>query len=271
MILRILGCLVLGWFGNSVHAGDLLVEENPTPANSFVVVKYKLDKGDSVLFDVYPEPVKMREHTDTEYAYLFFNGTQQKYQVNASIVNFDTKKFTKKRETVVIGGTGPLPPIPVPPLPPGPVPPTPEPSVLYDPPIRLFIVEETSARTTAIAKMILDVDYWNGLEKTGYVMRPYDVSGVDAKRLGLDKIKQPLPFIVISDKSGNVIRSDPLPLTRDGVTKILPPIKTKLNLDTPVVVPLTTYTLPSSSVYEECPGGVCPPTYRPSTRRVLFR
>lgn len=118
---------------------------------------------------------------------------------------------------------GPIKPGPIPPIPPGPIPPIP--IVEYEGPIRLFIVDETATRFPSTAKTLLDTDFWAELDKQGYIMRAYDVTSADSKRLGLDKIKQTTPFLLITDKQGNVISKQSLPTTREGIRATLPKIK----------------------------------------------
>jgi hypothetical protein len=100
-----------------VRAGDIVAEENPVPPGSFAVLRYKLEKGDAVQWDVTPEPVKLKEYSDGEYSYLHFNGAPGKYTATAFVVNFDTQKFSKKREVVTVGPAVPPPPPPPPPIP----------------------------------------------------------------------------------------------------------------------------------------------------------
>lgn len=255
---------------STIKAAEIEVSENPVPTESFAVVKYKLDEKDRVSWDVSPEPVNVKEYTEDGYSYLIFNGPKQRYTVNALVVNFKSEKFLKKRQYVVIGGkVEPVPPLPPNPNPP--VPPIPD-NGTVEGPVKLFIVEETSSRTTAITAMILDIPFWNDLEKEGYTMRVYDVSGTDAKRYQLDKIKdekgnvRQVPFMVAASKDGTIIKSFPLPVTREGVKEKLPKIKVKLSLDEPTVMPSSvfqqTYYLPGSTV--ECVNGVCYPVNRRS-------
>lgn len=128
----------------------------------------------------------------------------------------------------ILVGEGVTPPVPPNPIPPNPNPPIPD--VLYDTPIKLYVVEETAQRSTAVTKMLLDLEFWNELEKQGYIMRPYDITSADAKRMGLDKIKQPTPFIAVVAKDGTLISSHPLPLTREGVKAILPKVKVSFKI-----------------------------------------
>lgn len=144
-----------------------------------------------------------------------------------------------------------------------PLPPTPD--TLYDFPVKLYIVEETAQRTVAITKLLLDLAFWNDLEKQGYIMRPYDVSSLDAKKMGLDKIKdekgvvRTTPFIVVVAKDGTVIGSYPLPLTREGVKAILPKLKVGKIVEPVSEVPA--YQVPLTYYY--CPPGtVCYPYRR---------
>jgi hypothetical protein len=140
-------CLVA--LAPSVRAGEPVAEENPVPGTSFAVVRYKLEKGDAVQWDVSPEPTKVKEYTDGDIAYLHFNGPEGKYRVNAFVINFDTKKFERKKLDVVIGKAPqppPVPPGPVPPIPP--VPPDPKPPGPVTS-FRVFLVFESADNLSA--------------------------------------------------------------------------------------------------------------------------
>lgn len=105
---------------------SLTVAETPVPPGSFAEISYPLQKGDTVQWEISPNPVKQVSFvgvasTDKEVsiASLYFNGLPGTYTVTAFVINFKAEKFERRKVTVVIGGT-------VPPVPPKPDdPPTP--------------------------------------------------------------------------------------------------------------------------------------------------
>lgn len=135
-------------------------------------------------------------------------------------------EHTEFRFTVLIGNgspdptPGPLPPNPNPPIPPVPV-------VSYDPPVWVYLVEETSKRTPETALVLQNVKYWNELETKGYKFRPYDKDSADVKKRGLDSIKgaPALPYLVFADKDGAVIGVQSLPGSTAAITPLLPSVK----------------------------------------------
>jgi hypothetical protein len=86
----------------SVWAGEVevVVKPNPVPSPGYGVVTVKLEKGDSLSFQVFPKPAQRDQKGDT----LFIAGTPGvKYTVLITVVNFgedakdDTTKGYKKR------------------------------------------------------------------------------------------------------------------------------------------------------------------------------
>ncbi len=94
-----------------LQSADLQVDEATVPTNSFAVVKYKLEKGDSIIWEVSPPPAKMVEFTADGYSQVHFNGTPAKYDVTAFLVNFNTKKFTRQKVAITIGKSPQPPPV----------------------------------------------------------------------------------------------------------------------------------------------------------------
>lgn len=173
-------------------------------------------------------------------------------------VTFWTTGEKKYSQTVLRIGKGkPVPPGPLPPVPP--VPPDPD-GQTYTAPVWIFIVEETSKRTSDYVLFLQDIAYWNDLEKKGYKMRPYDIDSADAKRMKLDSIKDSqgnkpaLPFLVFADSAGKVIKVSAVPTDTKQLTPLLPKVKLPQSIDvtpapapTPVPVPLQpTIIYPSS-------------------------
>lgn len=134
-------------------------------------------------------------------------------------------EHTEFRFTVLVGE----PPSPNPNPAPGPNPPAPV--VSYDAPVWVYLVEETSKRTPELALILQNVKFWNELETQGYKFRPYDKDSNDAKKRGLDSIKDKegrapaLPYLVIADKDGAVIAVHPVPGSTAGIVPLLPPVK----------------------------------------------
>lgn len=136
-------------------------------------------------------------------------------------------EHTEFRFTVVVGGGTPTP-TPTP----GPTPgPAPAPVVTYDAPVWVYLVEESSKRTPELSLMLQNVKFWNELESKGYKFRPYDVDSPDAKKRGIDSIKDKegkalaVPYLVVADRDGGVIGAYPCPKSTAGVVPLLPPVK----------------------------------------------
>ena len=79
---------------------EVQVVQNPVPENSFAEVNVTLGKGEQVVWDIYPEPVKVVERSDAVY---FSGPVGTKYKVTATIINFETKKLDKKVVWVSVG------------------------------------------------------------------------------------------------------------------------------------------------------------------------
>lgn len=202
--------------------GDYVILQPKTDAKAISYVKSGYRSGTVAGDGVEPFPANMLKDAKTFMLPVRGLAKGTYYFTGVASLNDEHTVF----QFLVIVGEGQVDP-PIPPKPPEPPVPPPDTNT-YDSPIRLFIVEETSMRTTAVTKLLTDVEFWNDLEKQGYIMRPYDITGADAKRLGLDKIKQPVPFLLVTAKDGTIIKDYPLPLTRDGVKAVLPKIKPKL-------------------------------------------
>ena len=94
--------------------------ENPVPATSYAEVKITMEKGDAVQWEVSPEPTKQNAYTDADTSVLHFNGPPGTYTVTAFVINFDTKKFERRKLPVTLGRPKPKdddakPPAPQPP------------------------------------------------------------------------------------------------------------------------------------------------------------
>lgn len=103
-------------------AGGPVAVENPVPADSYAEVRCALDKGDSIQWEVSPEPKKLTSYVENGGAVLIFNGPSGSYTVTAFVLNFDAKTFDRKKLVVTIGKPAPAPPKPDGPPAPGPTP-----------------------------------------------------------------------------------------------------------------------------------------------------
>lgn len=219
-------------FPSLAPAAGIVADENPVAAGSFAALSYALDKGDAVQWDVAPEPVKMKEYTDDGAAYLHFNGPPGKYSVTALVVNFDTRKFVKKKLTVTIGKAPQPPPGPVPPTPPDPTPGTaPIPAaglhvlVIYD---AQKLSTLTATQQGAIyAKSVRD--YLRATCPKGpdgvtaeWRMWPSDVDATGESQLWQDAFKRPrtsLPWVIVSN--GTTGYEGPLPGSAEDMLALL--------------------------------------------------
>ncbi len=206
-LLSLAACVV------ALPAADITVEENPVPANSFAVVSLKLEKGDSVLWDVSPEPTKVKEYTDGDTAYAHFNGPSgTKYTASAFVVNFETKKTTRKK-IVVTMGQAPQPP---------PVPPDPQPKPQPDPtPIgtvkRFVVVEDTSKADTWRGAILGAPKVAEFYKAAGLSHRLIDVNadGEDATATAYKQLAagKELPWLWLLDADGKRIKDQKCPTT----------------------------------------------------------
>lgn len=188
-------------------------------------------------------------------------------------------EHTEFRFTVVVGDgkDTPIPPSPGP----QPTPPVP-PSPALDAPVWIFLVEETAERTPALSLILQDVKFWNGLEGKGYKFRPYDKDSSEAKKRGLDSIKDKdgrtlvYPYLVIADKNGSVVSAHPVPASTAAITPLLPAVR--VSAAKVLVGDIADVTREPATVYLE-PGCyvdssgrlVCPQTQQaPARGRGLF-
>lgn len=121
---------------------------------------------------------------------------------------FKTEADIISRTVRVESGQGPQPPPPDPNPKPKPEPdpnPAPKAELLW-----VVVVEETSARTPEIAKVLNDKPYWDGLKAKGHFVRFYDRDSEEARKLGYvrraDEVG--LPAVILYDqKQGNHLRT----------------------------------------------------------------
>lgn len=207
-------------------AADPEAKKNPVPAGGFAVVRYKLDKGESVTWEVTPDPVEFEEFERDGQSIVHFSGLSSDYKVTAWIVNFDTRKQYKKRLDISFAQNPKPPPIPIPPGPtPGPAPTPSEANPFGDlPGLHVLIVYEEKEKEKYPVTQFLILqgqkfrDYVNAkCVKDGYRFFDKDVmittpgSWFDAAMKKTDRTK--LPWLYVG--SGKFGYSGPLPLTAD--------------------------------------------------------
>ncbi len=137
---------------------------------------------------------------------------------------------------ITIGITGdapaPVPPQPVPPIPdpvPPPAPtPTPNPPPIPVPNVAsawLVVIEESSERTAAIAKVMGNLTYWQGLKTQGHNYRFYDKDSAEAKAKGYVARAGTvgLPALLILDPKGGrqPLSATKLPATTAEIDTLL--------------------------------------------------
>lgn len=192
-------------------AGDIKVEQNPVPAHSFAVVALPLEKGDRVIWDVSPEPVKQKEVTADGTAALHFNGpVGTVYSVSAFVMNFETQKFTRKRETVTIGQPDPRP--------------NPDPRPQPDPgpagTVKRFVVVEDTAKAGAWRGDVLGSPKVASLYKAAGLTHRLiainadgdDPAAVEYKKRAAGK---QLPWLWLLDADGKALKDLPCPTDPD--------------------------------------------------------
>lgn len=85
----------------------------------------------------------------------------------------------------------------------------------------VVVVEETSERSPAVARVAGDGEFWKSLESRGVKWRFYDVDSPDAKSYREPAEKAGIPAILVLDANGKVLAAKPLPATSDGVSEIV--------------------------------------------------
>ena len=85
----------------------------------------------------------------------------------------------------------------------------------------VVIVEETSERNPAVARVMADGEYWRGLEKRGVQWRFYDIDSPDAKSYAAAAKREGLPALLILGPDGKVLEATGLPATVDGIDEIV--------------------------------------------------
>lgn len=84
--------------------------DKPVPVYGYAELSVKVEKGDQVLWDVTPEPVKMTDHGDG--MFIFSGKPGSSFQVRVFVFNFDTKTLNRGKATVTFAGDAPPEPPP---------------------------------------------------------------------------------------------------------------------------------------------------------------
>jgi len=96
-----------------VEQAELIVKESPVPAGSFAEVSIKgVATGDMVNYKVRPKPTKQVISNGV----LYFNGLAASYEVEATVINWDTRKWQVADAVVTFGQQPKPPPIIDPPI-----------------------------------------------------------------------------------------------------------------------------------------------------------
>lgn len=87
----------------------------------------------------------------------------------------------------------------------------------------VIVVEETMARTPAVAAVLSDSAYWSGLKAKGISWRFYDKDSADAKAKKYDQFAAEvgLPAVLFLDKSGKVLKKAKLPANTAGIDELM--------------------------------------------------
>lgn len=152
----------------TVQAADIVVKEEPVPANSFARVSIKLEKGQTVLWDVYPEPTVVEEAKTEDRSFLYFNGPAGKYKVVATVLTVKDGSIVadRQRKNLVLGA-GPDPDVPVDPDVP-PVPPDVGAATLYSKLLAAYKLDPANDRVAAPKLADLYSKYANETELSKY-------------------------------------------------------------------------------------------------------
>lgn len=179
----------------------------------FADVKVDVPAGASVVWRFYPPPIQRA--TELPPGRAIFAGERNKvYVVTAVVIDFAKKSVTDVEFEVRFADV--LPPFP--PLPPIPPKPDPEPKPApVSGPLFVVVVEETSARTPELARVLNDAAFWGGLKAKDVSWRLYDKDSADVSRLGYlpHATKAGLPAVLLMDRAGKVLDAKRLAGTAD--------------------------------------------------------
>jgi hypothetical protein len=181
----------------------------PAQVEPYKLVRVKVENapvGHFVFLDVFPmDGVDIAtQRVKSEFEFVAPPGT---YKVRARLAKSPDLPPVDLWHTVVIGQPSPRPP-PDPPVPP--VPPAPAEKVAW-----VIVVDETSARTPDIARVLNDAAMWKRLDGRGIKYRLYDKDSPDAKNKKYPEFAAQvgLPAVLLLDAGGKVLRVVKLPAT----------------------------------------------------------
>jgi hypothetical protein len=81
----------------------------------------------------------------------------------------------------------------------------------------VIVVEETSQRTPAIARVLTNESFWSGLKARGLKRRLLDIDNPDAAPYKSKADQHGLPCLLILKASGDVLFEGPLPESHDSL------------------------------------------------------
>lgn len=85
----------------------------------------------------------------------------------------------------------------------------------------VVVIEETSERSPAVARVAADGSFWRDLEKRGVNWRFYDVDAPNAKSYIEPAKRAGIPAVLILDQDGKILRAATLPATTDGIDALV--------------------------------------------------
>lgn len=183
----------------------MVADESPVASDSFAVVKIVgLTAGESVIFEVSPEPKKLIEVKDG----IHFNGSEKKYQVVATIINWEARQFYKKKLDVPFG---------VKPNPPPEKPPVTPISSLY------FLIIRPDGPVDMSFTKAMSLPAWATIRDGGHEYKEKTVS--EAKALGYNvksgtKIPTVITLSIVDGKSTVVRESIDFPVTNEKILEL---------------------------------------------------
>lgn len=153
-----------------VEQAELIVKEPVVPAGSFAEVSIKgVAAGDIVNYKVRPKPTKQVVSNGV----LYFNGLAQSYEVEATVINWDTRKW-QVADAVVAFGSQPQPP-------PGP---GPTPIPVTPTKFKIVIIEETEEAVAGRGAFLASATLKSYFDAKGHSWRVVDkdVTDVNGKQ-----------------------------------------------------------------------------------------
>ncbi len=198
-----------------------LTVENPADSSGFVVVKFKMNKGDDVVWNISPKPTRTLFYVDGEYSVVVLNGPgETKYTVEADWINWDAKKRGRPSVEFTIGKM-PMPPPGPDPKPPGPDP-TPTPNTG---PLRVLMVLESGQTLTGNQQAVLygekvrtyldsNAKGWNRFDKN---VNGEKIPDETMRSVWLKNISRVTgtPCLIVASGDGATIKSDVVVLPND--------------------------------------------------------